>query len=118
MAPWARVFSTFTSGVPVRHDDGRGDAEALGVIGDRLGVVAGRHGDDAAPALLRRRGSSSLLTAPRSLKEPVGCMFSCFTKTVAPVSSDSRGAGTSGVRRTWPSMIVAAARRTSSMAMA
>ena len=36
-----------------RHDDRRRDAEALGVVGDRLGVVAGRHGDDAAPALLR-----------------------------------------------------------------
>ena len=33
-----------------RHDDGRRDFQPRGVIGDRLGVVAGRHGDDAALA--------------------------------------------------------------------
>ena len=31
-----------------RHDDGRRDRQPRGVVGDRLGVVAGRHGDDAA----------------------------------------------------------------------
>ena len=35
-----------------RHDDGGRDAEPAGVIGHALGVVAGRHGDDAALALL------------------------------------------------------------------
>ena len=37
-----------------RHHDGGGDAEQAGVAGDRLGVVAGRHGDHAAGALVRR----------------------------------------------------------------
>ena len=37
-----------------RHDDRGRDAQALGMVGDTLGVVAGRHGDDAAGALLRR----------------------------------------------------------------
>ena len=36
-----------------RHDDGGVDAEALGVPGDGLGMIAGRHGDDAARAFLR-----------------------------------------------------------------
>ena len=35
-----------------RHHDGRRDAERCRVIGHRLGMVAGRHGDDAARALL------------------------------------------------------------------
>ena len=35
-----------------RHDDGGRDAEPAGVIGHALGVVAGRHGDDAALLLL------------------------------------------------------------------
>ena len=35
-----------------RHDDGGGNGEALGVIGDALGVVAGGHGDDAAAAFV------------------------------------------------------------------
>ena len=34
------------------HDDGRGDAKALGVIGKALGVVAGRHRNDTAFALV------------------------------------------------------------------
>ena len=37
------------------HDDGRGDAEPGRMVGDRLGVVAGRHGDDAGGALLGRQ---------------------------------------------------------------
>ena len=37
-----------------RHDDRGRNAQALGMVGDTLGVVAGRHGDDAAGALLRR----------------------------------------------------------------
>ena len=36
-----------------RHHDGGGDAQQAGVTGDGLGVVAGRHGDDAALALRR-----------------------------------------------------------------
>ena len=46
-------------GARPRHDDRRRDAEALGVIGDRLGVIAGRHGDDAARALGRRSATSA-----------------------------------------------------------
>src|SRR5919112_1879978 len=69
----------------------------------------------------RRRSSadrlSSLAMAPRSLNEPVACMFSCFTNTLAPVSSDRRGAGSSGVCSTWPAMR-SAARRTSSRPIA
>src|SRR3954462_15315097 len=56
---------------------------------------------------------ASLFSAPRSLKEPVACMFSCFTNRVAPVRSERRGQGTKGVASTWP-WIVAAACRTSS----
>ena len=49
-----------------RHDDGRRDAEPAGMIGNALCVVAGRHGDDAAPAFLvgelkQRVQSSALL---------------------------------------------------------
>ena len=39
-----------------RHDDGRRDAEAPRMIGDRLGVVARRHRDDAPLGVRRRRG--------------------------------------------------------------
>src|SRR5262245_9366707 len=46
----------------------------------------------------------SLLTAPRSLKELVTWRFSYLTKTSAPVSADSFGAGSMGVRSTWPAM--------------
>src|SRR3954462_7827335 len=56
---------------------------------------------------------ASLFSTPRSLKEPVACMFSCFTNRVAPVRSESRWQGTKGVASPWP-WIVAAARRTSS----
>ena len=38
-----------------RHHDGGGNAETPGMVGHRLGVVAGRHGDDAAAALRRRQ---------------------------------------------------------------
>ena len=37
------------------HDDGDGDAEPLAMVGDRLGVVARRGGDDPAAALLLRK---------------------------------------------------------------
>ena len=53
-----------------RHHDGRGDAEARRVIGDRLGVVAGRHGDDAARPLGRRQRGE--LGARAALLERVG----------------------------------------------
>ena len=39
----------------LRHDDGRRNAEPLGMIGDRLRVIAGRRRDHAARALLRRQ---------------------------------------------------------------
>ena len=38
----------------LRHDDGGRDAETLGVVGDAEGMVAGRHGDHAAAALVGR----------------------------------------------------------------
>ena len=42
-----------------RHDDGGRDAEPVGVVGDALGVVAGRHGDHAVLALRRgQRGQA------------------------------------------------------------
>ena len=62
-----------------RHDDGGGDAEPRRVVGDRLGVVAGRHGDDAARALLGASSEASLLSAPRSLNELVTWRFSYLT---------------------------------------
>src|SRR5213075_3248200 len=40
----------------------------------------------------------------RSLNELVTWRFSYLTKTSAPVSADSRGAGSIGVRSTWPAM--------------
>jgi len=42
-------------GSALGHDDGRRNAETPGMIGDALRVVAGRHGDDAGAALLRRQ---------------------------------------------------------------
>ena len=36
----------------IGHDDGHGNAEALAVLGDRLGMVAGRCGDDPALAFV------------------------------------------------------------------
>ena len=53
-----------------RHHDGRGDAETRRMVGDRLGVVAGRHGDDAARALGRRQRGE--LGAGAALLERVG----------------------------------------------
>src|SRR5258706_14358434 len=47
---------------------------------------------------------ASLARAPRSLNELVTWRFSYLTKTSAPVSADSRGAGSIGVRRTWPAI--------------
>jgi hypothetical protein len=38
-----------------RHHDGGRNAEASGVIGDALGMIARRHGDDAARAFFRRQ---------------------------------------------------------------
>src|SRR6266850_1866117 len=55
--------------------------------------------------------AASLLSAPRSLNELVTCMFSYLTRTEAPVSAESFGAGNIGVRTTWPAM----ARRAASM---
>src|SRR6185295_4057462 len=47
---------------------------------------------------------ASLARAPRSLNELVTWRFSYLTKTSAPVSADSRGAGSIGVRSTWPAI--------------
>ncbi|MGX1387765.1 hypothetical protein AB7M66_008896 [Bradyrhizobium japonicum] len=47
-----------------RHDDGGGNAEPLGVIGDALRVVARRHRDDAARTLLRRQRSEPVERTP------------------------------------------------------
>src|SRR5215831_5036922 len=52
---------------------------------------------------------ASLLTAPRSLNELVTCMFSYLTCTSAPVSAESLGAGSMGVRNTCPAMVRRAA---------
>src|SRR4051812_30996631 len=69
----------------------------------------------------RRRSSSdrlaSLFAAPRSLKAPIGCMFSYLMKIVAPVSSERRGEARKGVRSTCGPM-VSAARLMSSMSIA
>ena len=41
------------------------------------------------------------MSAPRSLNELVTCRFSYLTNTCAPVSAESFGAGSIGVRSTW-----------------
>ena len=46
------VFGFHQRGADRHHDGGR-NAEALGVVGHGLRVIAGRHRDDAAPALVR-----------------------------------------------------------------
>ncbi len=43
----------------LRHHDGGRDAEPLGMIGDGLRMIAGRHGDDAAGPFLSASGSTS-----------------------------------------------------------
>src|SRR5215831_4069217 len=48
---------------------------------------------------------ASLVSAPRSLNELVTWRFSYFTNTSAPVSAESFGAGSTGVRSTWPAMV-------------
>src|SRR5262249_33159559 len=52
---------------------------------------------------------ASLLRAPRSLNELVTWRFSYFTYTSAAVSAESLGAGSMGVRNTWPAMVRRAA---------
>ena len=54
------------------HDDRRRDGEALCVIGDTLGVVAGRHRDDAGAALLGAQGQQ--LVQGAALLERAGAM--------------------------------------------
>src|ERR1700688_940741 len=58
----------------------------------------------------RCSGSSlfSLLSAPRSLNEPVGCSVSSFSTMSAPVSAEREGAATAGVRSTSPAIVAAA----------
>src|SRR5215467_10003768 len=58
---------------------------------------------------------ASLLSAPRSLKEFVTWRFSYLTLTEAPVSADSFGAGSMGVRRRRPAMIRRAASTSASV---
>src|SRR5215470_15581213 len=53
--------------------------------------------------------AASLLTAPRSLNELVTCRFSYLTQICAPVSAESFGAGSIGVRRTCVPMVRRAA---------
>ena len=53
-----------------RHDDGGRDRQARGVVGDRLRVVARRHGDDAAFA--RRRIERGELVERAAVLERVG----------------------------------------------
>src|SRR5499427_10486679 len=52
---------------------------------------------------------ASLLRAPRSLNELVTWRFSYLTKMSAPVSAESLGAGSMGVRNTWPAIVRRAA---------
>ena len=52
------------------HDDGGGNGEALGVIGDALGMIAGGHGDDAGLGLLRRQAAQ--LVAGAAVLERAG----------------------------------------------
>src|SRR5262249_49797751 len=58
---------------------------------------------------------ASLLSAPRSLNEFVTCRFSYLTLTEAPVSAESLGAGSMGVRRTRPAMVLRAASMSASV---
>ena len=53
-APYARVARSLGIGAPFGHEHRGVDAEELRRERDALGVVAGRGGDDAAGALLRR----------------------------------------------------------------
>ena len=56
---------------------------------------------------------ASLLAAPRSLKEPIGCKFSSLSETCAPVAWLTASAGSIGVRSTRPAIRPAAARTSS-----
>src|SRR3954452_23066602 len=58
---------------------------------------------------------ASLLTAPRSLNELVTCRFSYLTHTCAPVSAESLGAGSIGVRKTCAPMVRRAASMSASV---
>ena len=51
-APWPCGLADLDRRGRRRHDDGHRNAEPLAVIGDRLGMVAGRGGDHSARALL------------------------------------------------------------------
>ena len=61
---------------------------------------------------------SSLLSAPRSLKEAVNCRFSNLRCSSQPVRRDSVWLGRNGVRSTAPWMRAAAVRMASSEIMA
>jgi len=73
-----------------RHDDGRRNGKPPGMIGHRLGVVAGGHGDHAAAAFaLAERGE---LHARAALLEGVGDLQIL-------VFDENLGAGQGGERR-------------------
>ncbi len=69
------MFSIFTIGVPISITMVAGTAEPLGVGRHALGVVAGRHRDHAALALVED-SACRRFNAPRSLKVAVNCKFS------------------------------------------
>ena len=88
-APCRRVLTTFTVGVLTGMTMVDGYRQAARVIGDALRVVAGRHGDHAALALVRPTGQTAGSSAPRSLNDAVNCRFSNLSQTLQPRMSDS-----------------------------
>jgi hypothetical protein len=59
----------------------------------------------------------NLLSAPRSLNEPVYCRFSSFSRRLLPRRSDRRGAAIVGVNRICPAKVTAAARMSSKVTL-
>ena len=79
------------------------------MAGDGLRVVAGRDGDDTGRRWSRGPSDSSLLRAPRSLKDAVNCMLSNFSTTREPRISDKVSDTWEGVRATAPAIVRVAA---------
>ncbi len=84
----------------VGHHHGAGNPADPGGIGQRGGMVAGGMGDHPAGGLPRRRGCSTVLTAPRALKAPTFWRFSHLKKTCAPSSRSNVAEVMTGVRCT------------------
>ena len=63
--------STLISGVVLRHDDHRAEAEVPGRVGHALGVIAGARGDDAPGPLLGRQ-VGDLVVRPAQLEAEDG----------------------------------------------